>query len=268
MNTERNNSPAIRWGFLIFIAVLGSINALLTYQFGTTFLVSAFGRDGGMLASYAAGIYALIIFDVAFVCWFWVYRRLAESKEQRAIALIMSIAALTGSILATIVQLANGAFGLVDLSAYMNTIGFVAMAGMIAITAGHIVSISVFALTSPEEKTIQTAVKLKSQALQLALSEASNRVNRDMSVVGDILASEVRADVLRHLGFDEAANRIASAEVPALPAGNDSTHELQPAPAMTQGSDAPASSPFRVRSDGGSSNSPRDGGNNGTNYLS
>ncbi|MCA9917692.1 MAG: hypothetical protein KC445_07060 [Anaerolineales bacterium] len=206
---KSSKSPMIKYAFVIFGILIGSINAVLTAVFSFTYLPAAFGNPNGLLAPYLAAFYGLLIMDVAYLAWFYVYLRLAESKEQRGLSLFMAIASLAASIMATITQLATNSFGLVDLTAYSETVGLIAMGVMIAVTALHIICFASYTLTDPTESVKTKMTNAKADMLQDALAAAESRVKDDKSVLVDLIAADMRRDILHQLGFTPDYSRIS-----------------------------------------------------------
>jgi len=220
---NNNSSPLIKWAFVGFGITVGIINALLTAVFSYTYLPAAFGQASGVFAQYAAAAYGLLIMDVAYVAWFYVYLRLAESKGQRDLAIAVSIVALLTSIMATVTQLVTNSFGLVDLSAYQETVGVVSLTLMIVVTALHIVAFASYTLLDPRERVKTEAAKIKAAVLENSLNQMRSRVDNDTDAVVDAFAGRIRKDVLRQLGFTPDLRFIGNekdngGDPPALPA--------------------------------------------------
>jgi hypothetical protein len=220
---KSNKSPMIKYAFILFGILIGGINAVLTAVFSFTYLPAAFGNPDGMLAPYLAAFYGLLIMDVAYLAWFYVYLRLAESKEQRGLSVFMAVMSLGASIMATITQLATNSFGLVDLTAYSETVGIIAMVTMIAVTALHIICFAAYTLTDPTESVKTSMTNSKADMLADALSEAEKRVKDDKKILVDLIAGSMRKDMLQQLGFTTQYEQIGAGET-AVPQASQKPH--------------------------------------------
>lgn len=188
-----------RWGFTIFGGLLILINSALTFAFGFTYMGTAFGT--GDLAFYAGAFYALLLFDAGYICWFYTFIRTAESTGQRALALGMAIFSLMGSLSATLQQLATNATALVDLTAYHQAVGTVALGTMLFMTAGHIIATAGYLLLDPRERVKQVMAGIRANALDDSLTTAGKLIALDHKEIIDAMSADVRADILAALGF-------------------------------------------------------------------
>jgi hypothetical protein len=238
-----------KWFFKFFVLILVGINAALTFSFGYTYLGAAFGT--GVAADYGGAVYALIIFDVAYLVWFLVFSRDAESVGQRAAAGLLAGVSLLGSIIATLNQLALNSFGLVDLSGYHETIGLLALIAMLAITAGHIIGMAAYALMAPGEWQLQTAINeaaedasengrvrqqvrekaksIRESVTNQALSQLEARVQVDTDLLVHHMADRMRRQLLSEFGFT-ADVRPVGGDAPALRAGDEAKPKPAPQP--------------------------------------
>ena len=220
MNTKK--SPTVVWLFSAVVIVLTIINAALTWQFGSLYFAAAFSI--GVLGTFMAGFYSLLIFDVAYITWFYTYLRGSHGKWQRALSLLMAILALGGSIMATVNQLVVNSFGLVDLTEYQDAVGFVALGTMIVITALHIIAFAGFILLDPKERVKTEGANILSEVIEDALLEMRNRLNADKTVLVDQISADYRVEMLTALGFTrdlKFVGRPDEEEAPALPASSD-----------------------------------------------
>ena len=231
-----------KWAFAIFGGLLVIINAALTFSFGFSYLGRSFGS--GVLSDYVGAFYALLIFDAAYLSWFYTYLRTAESTGQRSLALLMAGFSLVGSLTATLQQLVTNATGLIDLGAYHQAVGLGALAVMVFMTSAHIISTAFYIYLDPREKVRQMRAIARGNALDDSLEGAQRLINIDHSQIVSQMAQEVRADVLGSLGFTHDVKHItAPAQIEAkltTPAAIDAT---QPLPVVTKPTVMAAESP-------------------------
>ncbi len=228
---KSNKSPMVKYAFYIFGILIGGINAALTAVFAYTYLPAAFGNPDGIMAQFAAAFYGLLIMDIAYLAWFYVYLRLAESKEQRGLSVTMAVLSLGGSIMATITQLATNSFGLVDLSAYTENVGLISMVVMIIVTALHIICFAAYTLTDPEESVKTMMTNTNANLLETALAEAKKRVEGDKNILVDAIAARMRGDMLNQIGFTSDLKQIGTGQEPVIIPGEatPATPPQQPA---------------------------------------
>jgi hypothetical protein len=207
------NSPFVSWLLGGFSVVIVVINAALSFAFGASYLGAAFSVDG-WLQPVIGGLYALLIADVAFVVWFWSYRRIAETQQQRQLSLAVAVLALSVSVAMTITQLSANAFGLVDLSDYQESVGLVALVLMIAVTAALIVSVAAFALMTRSEQVKTRTMNHKALLLQESMDamDASMLQLKDQMVIE--LSERLRGELIAELGLDvlTSGEEVAEAE--------------------------------------------------------
>ncbi|HSH05992.1 MAG TPA: hypothetical protein VLL52_25980 [Anaerolineae bacterium] len=196
---NKKTSYWTRWGFTVFGGLLVIINAALTFAFGYTYLGAAFGT--GVVAAYAGAFYTLLLFDIGYLSWFWTFVRTAESTSQRALALGMAIFSLIGSLAATLQQLATNATALVDLSAYHQTVGMIALGTMLFMTTTHIIATAAYVLLDPRERVKQVMAAARATALDDSLAVAEKMIALDHKEMIDIMSANVRSDILASLGF-------------------------------------------------------------------
>lgn len=238
---KNSKSPMITVAFYIFGISIGGINAALTAVFAYTYLPAAFGNPDGLAAQFAAAFYGLLIMDIAYLTWFYVYLRIAESKMQRGLSITMAMLSLGASVMATITQLATNSFGLVDLSAYTETVGLASMVIMIIVTALHIICFAAYTLTDPAESVKTMMTNTNATLLADALAEAEARVQQDKSALVDAIAGKMRGNMLSQIGFTNELKQIGAgdndliipgkaADKPAPPQQKGlSGHMIQPA---------------------------------------
>lgn len=208
------NTPA---ALFLFYGVLGLIlllNAAMTAIFGWRNLWPAFGGDS-LLPHIAGAGYALVIFDAAAAGYFMAYKRAAETSWQRFLTLTIAGLCLAGSIFATVEQLASTAFGLAVLSGYSELIQFVALVFMIGLTAIHAIMAAAYGLLSVAERTRGKAITLRADMIDDALDEVETRVMADKGALVDIMAADVRRDVLAALGFTPELQKMIPAKTAA-----------------------------------------------------
>jgi len=212
----------VKWGFAIFGALLVLINAALTAAFGAAYLGTAFGT--GDMTSWLGAAYALLIFDLGYIAWFYTFIRTAESTGQRALSLGLAIFSLLGSLSATLQQLATNATTLVDLTAYHDTVGVVALGAMLLMTTAHIISTAAYILLDPKEQVKQVMAGVKANALSDALTAAGKQLAIDNEIIVETFAADVRADILAIMGFTPELHQITkakTADAPALASANE-----------------------------------------------
>lgn len=205
---NKNKSHWARWAFAIFGGLLIVINAALTFSFGYTYLGRSFGS--GMMSDYAGAFYAILIFDAAYLAWFYTFLRTAESTGQRSLAVGMAGFSLLGSLSATLQQLATNANDLVDLSAYHQTVGLIALMIMLFMTAAHVLACAGYLLMSPQERVRQTMAQARGQALEDGLETATRMVNLDYEDIVGMMAIKIRTNILSDLGFTHDLKQITS----------------------------------------------------------
>ena len=231
MNSSK--SPIIAWGFTITGGILAIVNAALTFSFGSTYFSSAFGT--GVMASYLAGAYALLIFDIGYLSWFAVHLRTAHGRPQRALSLAMAILSLLGSIMATVTMLTLNSANLIDLSAYDSGIGIIALLAMILATAAHIIAGAGFILSDPRERVKTEGANVLSDVIEDSLREMRVRLNADKDILIDHISADYRAEMLTALGFTNELEKAGTQK--RLPVPDTQAHALpethEPIPEVT-----------------------------------
>jgi hypothetical protein len=227
----KNQKPIlISFLFGAFTVALLLVNAALTAAFSFTYLPAAFGDPNGAFAPYLAAVYGLLLMDIGFIAWFSVFKRMAETKTQRAVSILMAVLSLAASIMATLTQLAISSFGLVDLTAYHDGIGMTALILMLVATAAHIIAFAVFQLKGADEEIRQKSVDLKAEMLTTSLTKLEDRVKKDADIIVDTLSHFMRREVLAQMGFDEDVKMVgAPAERPGLGSGEGEQTAVSPA---------------------------------------
>lgn len=207
---KNNSSPIVKWLFSIVAIVMAAINAALTFSFGFTYFGPAFGSS--FLADYLAGFYALLIMDVAYLTWFWVYLSGSNGRYQRSLSFLMASVSLVASIMATINQLIVGGFNLVDLSQYQNGVGTASLVSMVVLTAAHIISFAGFILFDPLQRVKTEAADSLSDVLEDAIQEAKTLVARDKDRLVADMSHQMREQVLLSLGYSRELKRIGDSD--------------------------------------------------------
>lgn len=211
MNTSKN--PTVGWLFKIVGIVLALINAVLTFQFGSQYFAAAF--TVGIIGTYLAGFYALLIMDIAYITWFSVHLRNSTGKNQRALAALMAAVSLMGSILATVNQLIVNSFGLADFTQYQEGIGTASLIAMIILTAAHIIAFAAFILFDPQEQVKTQGAETLSEVIEDALSELKLRMNSDKDILIDHISAGYRVELLTALGFTSDLQQVGKGETAA-----------------------------------------------------
>jgi hypothetical protein len=256
---SRNN--LIRWAFKGFIGTLILINLILTAVFGFSYLGPAFGDS--FVADYAGAAYAVLLFDLAFLAWFYTYLWIAESGEQRSIAIGLSVASLLGSTMATLQQLGINAVGLVDLSAHHETVGMIALLVTLTMTALHIIGGMAYTYFAPAEnkrqhdiderteiasaqqgvndqlraakiKLVKAQGKIQADAMEDAVPELERRMRERMSGIVDRLTADHERNLLAMLGFTPDGKQVGRGG--SLPVTIDQQPDL-PTPAVASADD-------------------------------
>lgn len=234
----RNNNNLTRWTYQITAATLLIVNAALTITFGFSYLGAAFGTVG-IVRDFLGAFYALLIFDVLFLAWFWVYLSMATSAKQRTVSLTLAVVALIGSTMATVQQLTVNATGLVNLAQYHDAVGMVAMFVMIGVTVAHIAGFAAFVLFDPDEQERQIDIdntahqldlnaKMKmqvckeraaihDQTIREVIPELRRRMNQIKPEIVSRMTDDIRAEILQSLGFTpdgQQIGRLTSANAP------------------------------------------------------
>lgn len=214
---KNNSSPIVKWMFSIVAVIMAGINAALTFSFGYAYFGPAFGSS--FMADYLAGFYALLIMDVAYLTWFWVYLSGSNGRYQRSLSFLMASVSLVASILATVNQLVVGGFNLVDLSQYQDGVGTASLVSMVVLTAAHIISFAGFILFDPLQRVKTEAADSLSDVLEDAIQEAKTLVARDKDQLVADMSHQMREQVLLSLGYSRELKRIGNSEtiVESLP---------------------------------------------------
>ena len=198
--TKVRQTPAALFLFYGVLGVILLLNGAMTAVFGWRNLWPAFGDDS-ILPHVAGAAYALLIFDLAAAGYFMAFKRAAETSWQRFLTLGIAGVCLAGSIFATVEQLTYTAFGLAVLSGYADVIQLVALVLMISLTAVHSIMAAVYGLLSVAERARGRAITLKAGMIDDALDELETRVTADTGKIVDVMAADLRRDVLAALGF-------------------------------------------------------------------
>lgn len=207
MKTSKRSPAAIFLFYGVLIGVL-LLNGGMTAVFGSRNLWSAFSTTDSLLPRIAGGLYALLIFDFGAIGYFAAFKFHAETKWQRFLTLSIAALCLSGSIFATIEQLASTAFGLAVFSGYTDVIEFIALVFMISLTAIHATMAAVYGLLSVAEMVRSKSINLKAEMIDDVLDEVDTRVRNDKGVIVDQLAADSRRDILEALGFSSSLERL------------------------------------------------------------
>lgn len=203
-------SNITKWSLYFFAGLVILLNAVETAMFGATYLPAAFGNPDNFITSILAAMYVLLMLDVAYLVWFKVWLSGEQATAQRDVALVLSVVALLGSIMATVTQLATNTDLAPYLEPYRDTIGTISFFVLLGVTVAHIVGLAVYQYYHPTQQ-VQTATALiQGRALQSALAELEKRANEDKHVLVDIMAAEMRIDLLHALGFTGEVTRIGN----------------------------------------------------------
>lgn len=198
----KNQSYVVRWLLLMFATLIVVVNATLSFAFGYDYLGPAFGISG-WLSPVIGGVYAVLVADVAFLVWFWVYRRLAETLVQRSISMVIGVMALVLSVAMSVNQLAVNSYNLVDLSDYHRGVGLIALTIIIGITAAHIISLCAFELFDQEERSRSTKIQIQARLMEESIQTAEAQLDDVRSAIVQTIQGEIRRGVLADLGMLE-----------------------------------------------------------------
>lgn len=190
----------VRWCLLLFAVAIVCVNGLLSFAFGFAYLGAAFGL-GGWLSSVVGGVFAVLVADVAFLVWFWSYRRIANTIAQRSLSLVVGGVSLGLSIAMSVNQLAVNSYGLVDLSAYHERVGFVALTVVIVVTALHIAALAVFSLADAGELAINRSIDIRARLVEESLAGVERSLDGVRADLVRELQDQVRRDVVAGLGL-------------------------------------------------------------------
>lgn len=200
MNQKHSSAAVIAKGALsVFAVIVVSVNAFVTWQFGTYYLNRAFGIQNGMMAGIAGGAYAILFLDVASLVWLFAYMRLAETSAQRGIGLTASILAFIGSLLATIYMLSANTAG--ALSAYTESISTISQVAMIVIVVIHAVLLALYLLFGRDEMVTQATINATTNATGEALTRATNNVQNLVPQLAQDISAAIETHILSALSF-------------------------------------------------------------------
>lgn len=192
----------VRWLFDVFSVAIVAVNAMLSFAFGYTYLGNAFGL-GGFVSQYVGGLYALLVADVAFIVWFWVWRRESETKVQRDLALGVGVVSLVLSVAMSVNQLAVNSYGLVDLSAYHSAVGLVALTVVIIVTTIHIIGAATFRMASRDETLKSTSMNIKARLTDESMAGVEQTLDSMRQDIISKIQESMRRDVLVDLGIEQ-----------------------------------------------------------------
>jgi hypothetical protein len=195
----KEQNVIVNWGLMLFAVAIVVINAALSFAFGYQYLGQAFGISG-WLAPIVGGLYAILVADLAFLIWFWAYRRVAETGTQRSLSKVIGGFSLALSIAMSVNQLAVNSYGLVDLSAYHAGVGFVALTAMILVTALHIIGLAIFVLADADEKMKSKAIDIRATLIDETVMGVEATMDDIRNDVVKELQNKVRRDVLFQMG--------------------------------------------------------------------
>lgn len=193
---SRNSAKDV---FIIFAALIFIASAVLTFGFFFTHLPSIVPDVvDDFTAAIIAGALGLVIFDGGALAWLKVYLDGSENNDQRNIALSTSVVDITGSAVASFVQILFAGTDLVTLSPETEyTVGIVSLVAMAGVLTFNFVSVWRFHKNSDASKTaIREANRLgriraaeEEQADQLDTLVAQ-KVSEKLAAVSDRLADQ------------------------------------------------------------------------------
>lgn len=187
----------------IFFAVLLGINALFTYQFASTFLVGIVTNNGQqtILSPIIAGILAVAVTDAASVIWRYVYIH-AEALKQRQYAIIMSMASLVVSSIATFTQIIFNSSALIDLSAYHNFVGVVALFAFGGLIVCHFIAAMQFEVSSNEIREIEIIQGQQALIAEKTFADMEQYIEVIKNQLASGMAYQLRDNMIRKYGYE------------------------------------------------------------------
>ena len=124
-------SLAARFIFLLFSAVIVVISAITSFSFFFTYFGSIIPNTvlDSLSRSLISGLIGTLLFDVACVIWLLTFLHHSETKQQRAVSIVMTGITFIGAAAASVAYLSlSGQEGLVELDATTrNTIGMISL---------------------------------------------------------------------------------------------------------------------------------------------
>ncbi len=225
---KQNYQGVVNWALAGFSIAVILINAALSYAFGRIYLGAAFGIQGWM-GSIVGGLYAVLVADVAFLVWFWAYKRTADTRNQRSMSLLFGCMALGLSIAMSVNQLAVHSYGLVDLTAYHDSVGLLALTVVIVVTAVHIAGSAAFNLSDAAESVKGKSADIRAKLVDESLQGVESSMDDIRVEVVRELQKQMRRDVLMEMGFGPGSMKTAKKFQPPSPPGiNGRSSEAEP----------------------------------------
>jgi hypothetical protein len=131
-----HNKKAAQFIVISFAVVIVAISASTSFGFFYTFFTNLIpaGVLDPLIGALISGVVGVLLFDVASVIWLNTFLNHAETPEQRAITLIMTIVTFLGSAAASVAYLVLTATG--DLALDPTTRGSIGMFALVVVIIG------------------------------------------------------------------------------------------------------------------------------------
>lgn len=211
MATNRQISNLIT---VLMFVLLAGINAAFTALFGAQFGAAMFPLQTSTMSQTAGAIAHLILLDFAALGWFMARTRDNTSATQRAVATVLAVASIGGSIMASLTHLAITTT-LVDLSPARPTIGMAAFITIVTMAGLHFVGLFLWRFFDPDYRELDGRLERAARLADYRQSKQNELLGAVMGQVEQTYQAQVAAMAQR-----EAAAMWAHMEnALALPVG-------------------------------------------------
>lgn len=208
-----------------FMGLTIGLNALLTFMFGATYGSNTFPTPLPALSFILGGLFLTLVYDLASIAWFYTRTGDNQSRQQRAIATILSAAAMLASVLVSAIQIGLTT-NLIDLAPYYASIGLFGIVMQVLLVSAHFIGIFAYQFASPEYRKLDAVAEETAFIQDFQISERQRVQTKVIEGVRARMNGRIHeiADGQADLLFNElVANLSAPENQTLLPAAGQTT---------------------------------------------
>jgi len=183
------NPTTLKLVYGLFVLIALSINAVLTFQFGATNAAAAFPY-AGTLAPVLGGLFLTVFYDAAAWASLAAYS-LAETVQQRGLALWSLAISILASVISSILQIAlTNSLYIVPVE--VSTLAaFVGLVMMLFVAGSHFLCIIAYTMSSRQYQEEDADIDLKAKMESFRLNQRKKMAAQVESRVESMLAKEL-----------------------------------------------------------------------------
>ena len=178
----------------VVASILGGVFAMLVFGLMISLTFGALARL--FPASPINQAWGLVLFDIAALVWFVAFLYSSEGAGQRAVALVLFVASLVGTVAMVSSEVLMSGQGLVDVPA---SVARVVVWGFILATVVHLVGVYAHHALAPSVLLSIQTQNLKDDLGAQAVVDAEGRFSARRGELGRVLADRIERDVLAEL---------------------------------------------------------------------